>query len=103
LFLGEGLETALAAATRMRTPLGEPMRPTWAAGSASNVRRFPVLPEVERLILLVDHDANKIGEAAAKDCHERWKAAGHETTRFMPDEPGSDFNDLVKAKLEAAA
>jgi hypothetical protein len=103
LFLGEGLETTLAAATRMRTPLGEPMRPAWAAGSASNIRRFPVLPEVERLVLLVDHDANKIGEAAAKDCHERRKAAGRETTRFMPDEPDSDFNDLVKAKLEAAA
>jgi hypothetical protein len=103
LFLGEGLETTLAAATRMRTPLGEAMRPAWAAGSAGNIRRFPVLPEVERLVLLVDHDANKIGEAAAKDCHERWKASGRGTTRFMPDEPDSDFNDVVKAKLEAAA
>ena len=42
LFLGEGIETVLAAATRLHYR-GAPMRPAWAAGSSGNIRTFPVL------------------------------------------------------------
>ena len=64
LFLGEGIETVLAAATLPYR--GAPMRPAWAAGSGDNIRKFPPLPGVSKLILLVDHDANGNGMKYAR-------------------------------------
>jgi DNA polymerase len=86
LFLGEGMETVLAAATRLG------MRPAWAAGSSSNMKKFPVLPNT-RLTLLVDHDAS--GIEAAKVCVQRWSKAGRKVRTRQPPRPGTDFNDLV--------
>ena len=62
LFLAEGIETTLAAATRL-SHHDKPMRPAWAAGSAGNITKFPVLADVKQLTLLVDHDAK--GEDSA--------------------------------------
>jgi len=94
LVLGEGVETTLAAATRI-THRGTYLRPAWAAGSASNMAAFPALPGVEALTLLVDHDDNGAGERAADQCERRWLDAGKEVIRLMPGDLG-DFNDLVK-------
>lgn len=95
LVIGEGIETTLAAATRL-TFRGKPMRPAWAAGSADNLKRLPVLDGVEQLIILVDNDNSGTGEKAAAECAHRWAEAGREVIRLMPKQPGSDFNDLVK-------
>ena len=46
-------ETVLAAATRLDY-YNSPMLPAWAAGSGVNLAKFPVLPGVKKLILLVD-------------------------------------------------
>ena len=100
LYLGEGLETVLAASTRLEHR-GAPMRPAWAAGSTLNLTRFPILGGIDRLVLLLDHD--QAGEAAGAACQARWKAAGRETALLKPETPGADFNDLVIAKLKAAA
>jgi hypothetical protein len=97
LFLGEGIETTLAAATRL-TYRDAPMRPAWAAGSATNISKFPVLPGVEALMLLVDYDP--AGESAAAVCHTRWRSAGRASTRLKPEQAGTDFNDLVISKLQ---
>ena len=67
LVVGEGLETTLAAATRIPYR-GAPLQPAWAAVSSGKLSTFPVLPGVERLIILVDHDANGEGQAAAVRC-----------------------------------
>jgi hypothetical protein len=91
LFLGEGIETVLAAAT----VLGK--RPAWAAGSANNLGKFPVLPGIA-LTLLVDHDVNGQGEKYAAECARRWYAAGGKVRRTMPPQPGTDFNDLIFAQ-----
>ena len=40
--LGEGVETTLAAATRIEHR-GTLLQPAWAAGSAGNMAKFPVL------------------------------------------------------------
>jgi CHC2 zinc finger len=69
LYLGEGLETVLAAATRLPYRDGTLMRPAWAAVSTSGIRKFPVLSDVQELRLLVDHDA--AGEACTVPCRER--------------------------------
>ena len=95
LVIGEGIETTLAAATRL-TYRGKPMRPAWAAGSAGNLQRLPVLDGVEQLIVLVDHDDSGTGEKAAAECAHRWTEAGREVVRLMPKKQGSDFNDLVR-------
>jgi len=92
LFLGEGIETVLAAATCLRHN-GAAMQPAWAAGSSGNLSKFPVLAKVRRLILLVDHD--EAGVQSAEACRMRWRGAGREVVRLRPRRLGADFNDVV--------
>jgi DNA polymerase I-like protein with 3'-5' exonuclease and polymerase domains len=94
LVIGEGLETTLAAATRLDYR-GEPLRPAWAMLADGAMERFPVLDGVERLIVLADHDTNGVGQAAAKACKQRWLEAGRRVAVLTPDRPGTDFNDIV--------
>jgi len=94
LVVGEGIETVLAAATRI--PYEDaPLRPAWALGSSTPLGQLPVIPGVERLILLIDHD--DAGIAAADSCTQRWTRARRTVVRLMPDEAGADFNDLILA------
>jgi hypothetical protein len=95
LVLGEGVETTLAAATRI-THRFTLLRPAWAAGSSGNIASFPALGGLEALTLLVDHDENRTGERAAEQCARRWSDAGKKVIRLMPGDLGNDFNDLVK-------
>jgi putative DNA primase/helicase len=101
LYLGEGIETVLAAATRLPYRDGALMQPTWAAVSTGGISKFPVLPDVQELRLLLDHDVE--GVACAGPCRERWEAAGRKVTRLRPPQPGYDFNDVVLEKLRAAS
>lgn len=95
LCLGEGVETTLAAATRILFR-GARLAPAWAAGSASNMSNFPVLDGIAALTLLVDNDERGAGERASEICDIRWLTAGRETLRIMPEGVNTDFNDLVK-------
>jgi len=95
LVIGEGLETALAAATRLAY-CDAPLQPAWAALSSDALGQFPVLPKIERLIILVDHDPP--GKTAAACCAGRWERAKRNVIQLTPDEPGFDFNDLILAE-----
>jgi phage/plasmid primase-like uncharacterized protein len=95
LVLGEGVETTLAAATRI-THRGTYLRPAWAAGSAANMAAFPALTGIESLTLLVDNDENGAGQLAAGQCARRWADVGKEVIRLTPGKGGVDFNDLVR-------
>jgi hypothetical protein len=97
LYWGEGIETVGAAATRVMHR-GAPMQPAWAAGSSGNLAKLPIIPGVERLIILVDNDLNGAGQAAATRCVERWSRAGHTVIKLTPKRPGADFNDIAKEK-----
>jgi len=55
----------------------------------------PTIPGVARLIILVDHDGNGKGQAAAERCRERWTRAGRTVIRLTPKRVDADFNDLV--------
>jgi putative DNA primase/helicase len=90
LTIGEGTETVLAG-----MKLG--YAPAWACGSASNLRGFPVLPGIDALTILVDHD--EVGQRAAAECAQRWIAAGIEVFRHVPRNVGQDFNDIVRGAL----
>jgi DNA polymerase len=99
LVVGEGLETVLAAATRIRHA-GQPLRPAWATLSAGRMRTLPPIPGVKRLVLLVDNDRNGEGQAVAAMCADRWSRAGVRVVRLTPEEPGTDFNDLTMGTAE---
>jgi DNA polymerase len=99
LVVGEGLETTLAAATRIPYG-GTPLRPAWAAVSTNGMRKLPLIAGVEHLIILVDHDIE--GQAAAKRCMERWSGANRQVLRLTPKRAGTDFNDLIMPKREEA-
>ena len=102
LFLGEGLETVLAAGTRLDYH-NAPMLPAWAAGSGINMANFPVLPGISKLVLLVDHDINGNGERYANDARRTWRTAGREVERLLAPEVGTDFNDFVIAQQASAS
>jgi len=94
LVVGEGLETTLAAATRIPYA-GRPLIPAWAALSSKQLAALPVIDGVERLVLLVDNDSNQEGQMAASCLMLRWRAAGRTVVPLMPPKPDTDFNDLV--------
>jgi hypothetical protein len=97
LVIGEGVETTLAAATRIehrRTLL----QPAWACGGSGNLKAFPVLAGVEAFTILVDNDLSGGGQDAASVCARRWIEAGREVTRLTPKILGVDFNDIVRGR-----
>jgi phage/plasmid primase-like uncharacterized protein len=99
LVLGEGTESVLSAALHIHHR-GAALAPAWAAIDAGNVRAFPVLPGVQELTILVDHDVpdergRQEGQKAARDCSSRWTAAGRQVSRLTPNKPGDDFNDIL--------
>jgi phage/plasmid primase-like uncharacterized protein len=96
LVVGEGVETTLAAATRI-THREQPLQPAWATGNAGNMARLPVIDGVKHLILLVDNDHSGTGQEVAEVCAKRWCDAGRKVTRLIPKESQTDFNDLVRA------
>jgi phage/plasmid primase-like uncharacterized protein len=94
LTISEGLESGLAG-----RQLG--FRPCWATGSAGGIRNFPVLPGIEALTILVDHDpadqrGRQAGQEAARECSHRWISAGCEVRRIMPRRQGADMADLAE-------
>ena len=92
LFVGEGIETVLAAATRLQ------MQPAWAMASTIYLAKLPVISGIAELNILVDRDVH--GEAAAAACHRTWKDAGRRVRRLRTKNARlNDFNDLILAKL----
>jgi DNA polymerase len=94
LVVGEGLETTLAAATRIPFANGS-LTPAWAALSAKKMKVLPPIPGVQKLVLLVDNDSNNEGQAAADYAATCWRAAGRVVVPLMPDTADTDFNDFV--------
>jgi hypothetical protein len=95
LAIGEGIETSLSA-----RPLGIDI-PVWSLCDAGGLSQFPVLPglaAVERLTILADNDASKVGQNAAAKTRARWEAARRCVRVLTPHEEGSDFNDLLMAR-----
>jgi putative DNA primase/helicase len=92
LTIGEGVETCLAG-----IQLG--LCQAWSVINASGIKEFPVLDHIQRLTILVDHDASGTGQRAAAACRDRWTAAGKAVRCVTPEQPGQDFNDLLIAEL----
>jgi putative DNA primase/helicase len=87
----EGIETALAASFFLD-------RPAWAAVSAGNMGKALMLPPAIRdVVIAADHD--EPGRRAARQAAARWEAEGRRVRVATPDKPGTDFADLMKARL----
>ncbi len=69
LGIGEGIETTLS--VMLATGL-----PGWAALSAVGIEQLILPPEARMVLIVADHDANGIGERAARAAAERWLAEG---------------------------
>ncbi len=98
LFIGEGIETTIAGMMRPQC-----YRPAWALLSAGNIGSFPVLSGIECLTIMVDHDhadkrGRRAGEVAARECAERWAAAGREVFGQIPTQEGWDMADVASRR-----
>jgi hypothetical protein len=91
LVIAEGIETALSG-----IQLG--WRPAWSVVDAVGIAKFPVLPGIEALIILVDNDESGTGQRSAMECSDRWTKAKREVLRVIPRRSGTDFNDVVRKR-----
>jgi DNA polymerase len=94
LVAGEGIETVLAAATRI-SYRGAPLTPAWSTVARDGLACLPVLPGISELIQLVDHDENGEGQRAAQQGRQVWLSAGRTVVPLIPKQRGWDFNDVV--------
>src|SRR3954468_20652069 len=98
LCVAEGIETALTAARGFGL--------AWACLDAGNLAILPVLPGVEALTVVADHDTpnpktgRRAGLEAAHECARRWLEAGREVRVWKAPAEGADLNDYAR---EAAA
>ena len=88
IMVGEGIETCLAA--MQATGL-----PAWAALSTSGLHSLDLPDNLRQVIVLADGD--DAGEAAARDCAQRWKREGRRVRIARPPR-GFDFNDVLALK-----
>ncbi len=86
LHLAEGFETGLAS-------MMAGFQPLWSVYSERALERFPVLPGIEALTILADHDG--AGLSAAQACAERWVRAGVECFIRWPKRLGHDYANEV--------
>jgi hypothetical protein len=93
LLIGEGIETTLSAAVRLK------FHPVWSVMSRSGIAKFPVLPGIECLTIAVDNDDSGDGQRDAATCVERMIAAGVEVITSQPH-LAKDFNDIVRGRCD---
>ena len=91
LHISEGIETAMSGMSDPRMNFC----PMWAAGSTTQMAKFPVLNGIECLTILADNDENEASVNAASAPYWRWKDAGREVRIRQPKERG-DLNDIVR-------
>jgi hypothetical protein len=95
LVIGEGVETVLAAATRVHHR-GTLLQPAWSLVDAGNLEKLPIIPGIEHLTILADADESNRGQNAARICAKRWAEAGRQAVVLIPDAMGTDFNDIAR-------
>jgi putative DNA primase/helicase len=96
--IGEGIETTLSA-----WQLGIDV-PAWSVMDSGELGKFPVLPHIDRLTIIVDNDSQKksTGQQAARESYDRWVSAGKRVRLLVPTIAGDDFNDVLRRQREAA-
>jgi hypothetical protein len=91
LGIGEGVETTLS----LRNVPEFGCSPVWSLLSAGGIASFPILAGIECLWIAVDNDVSGVGQRAARQCADRWRAAGREVFLITPTATRADLNDLL--------
>jgi putative DNA primase/helicase len=86
LVLAEGTETGLAA-------VAAGMNPVWAMGSAGAIGSLPLLPSVERLVILAENDGGASRDAVSA-CGHRWEGASGKQLFVVTPTVSKDFADV---------
>ena len=94
LVIGEGIETAAAAGVLMGLP-------AWSAICAGNLGALVLPVGVRSIVISVDRDAS--GERNARQAATRWRAEGRHVRLLVPDTPGHDAADVLRAREAANA
>lgn len=89
--IAEGVETALAAAKMFDVPV-------WSALSAGGLIKWKPPATARHIIVFGDNDANATGQAAAWALAHRLIAEGLTAEVRIPDDAGTDWNDVLAAE-----
>lgn len=92
LGVAEGIETALSAARLFSVPV-------WAALNAYNLSQFVPPPGVETVMVFGDNDPKFAGQAAAYSLAQSLSRRDIAVSVHIPDEKGSDWNDVDVAAM----
>jgi hypothetical protein len=90
LAVAEGIETALS--VMQMTGIA-----TWAALSDGGIENLVLPDNAKDIVICADHDANGVGQTAARRAADKWRDAGRDVRIALPKDQGTDFNDLLKA------
>ena len=94
LGLAEGIETALSA----RELFGIPC---WATLGTERYGLVSIPESVSELHLFIDHDA--AGEQAERRARAAYAREGRVIVTHRPEQPGADFNDVLRARQPVTA
>ena len=77
--------------------------PVWSTGSDNTMRIFPVIDDVDELLIGADNDAPGPGERGAseragRELKARWLGAGRKAQFLMPPGFKADFNDVLRQR-----
>jgi hypothetical protein len=96
LTIGEGIETTLSAALRLKH---HGLQPAWSCVDAGGLAALPLISGVQQLTILVDNDESRAGEEHAMKCTERWARAGRHVEQLQTKAAQTDFNDVIIGAL----
>lgn len=90
LGIAEGIETAWSAAQLFDVPV-------WAALNAGRLEWWQPPRGVRQVLIFADNDENGVGQLAADKLRHRLVALGVSGTIRLPDQAGTDWNDVLMA------
>jgi hypothetical protein len=92
---GEGVETVLSAMEIFGFA-------GWSAVYAGGLKTAKLPPEMRRVLIAADNDANGAGQRNALAAYDRWTAEGRTVRIKIPPVVGDDFNNvLIKRRSDA--
>ena len=94
LVIGEGIETVLSVALALHCQ-------SWAALSTGGLIALQLPREARRVLIAADNDPNGEGQRVALLVQARWLAEGREARIMLPPQPGTDWNDILRAHVDA--
>ena len=75
---------------------------TWSCGSEGGLRTFQPPHGIDRITIWGDNDLNKVGQKAAAKLAVRMYEAGYPVAVLIPEEPDTDWLDVLNTQGESA-